>query len=240
MKTLAIDSGNTRLKFAVFENGAAGSGAQSIANLALPEASWKEVLAAHGQPERIIVSNVAGERMRGVLASSLQLFSATPTWIRAQANQCGVTNRYENPGQLGSDRWAALIGAWAREKNACLVVNMGTATTVDALSANGEFLGGLILPGFELMRESLAKGTAALTLADGKASAFPRNTADAIWNGCVMAQAGAIERMRGQLPESANCLISGGAAPLLLPALNMQCIVVDNLVLEGLARIAAE
>lgn len=239
MKILAIDCGNTRLKFACFDTGAVDREVrQEHADPALPDGMWKPVFDLFGQPERIVISNVAGEKMRGLLATSLQLFSVEPMWVRTQARQCGVTNLYTDPGQLGSDRWAALIGARARERGPCLVVNAGTATTVDALSAEGEFLGGLILPGFDLMRESLATGTAALTLAPGNDAEFPRNTADAIWNGCVLAQAGAIDRMRARLPESSACLLSGGAAKLFRPALNMPTLLVDNLVLEGLIQIA--
>jgi type III pantothenate kinase len=187
-----------------------------------------------------VVSNVASDSVRAQLARALQGFSADPLWIRAQEKQCGVTNLYLDPGQLGSDRWAALIGAWTREHGACLIVGAGTATTVDALSASGEFLGGLILPGLDMMREALAAGTARLSLDAGHDAEFPRNTADAIWNGCMAAQLGAIGRMRRVLSESAPILLSGGAARLLQPALNSPVNVVDNLVLEGLAQIAMD
>jgi type III pantothenate kinase len=241
MKVLAIDRGNSRLKFAVSGDGAEGS--QSLPFVDEAEAlgvSWKQVRTARGEPDCIVISNVAGERAGKVLAQSLRVFAAEPRWLISAARQCGVTNRYDNPTQLGSDRWAALIGAWARVHGACLVVNAGTATTVDALSAEGEFLGGLIVPGFSMMREALSSGTAALPLTDGHAAEFPRNTADAIWNGCLAAQAGAIERMGKKLPASAACLLSGGAAGILRPALNMPASVVDNLVLEGLMHIARE
>jgi type III pantothenate kinase len=241
MKVLAIDCGNSRIKAALL---GAGPGAPEIAleleSLSSADGQWQAFLARCAQAERIVVANVAGAAIAQRLAESLRRFAAEPRWVRARELQCGVTNRYDDPAQLGADRWAALIGAWALERDACLVVNAGTATTIDALSARGEFLGGVILPGLALMRAALAQGTAALPLATGSPAAFPRNTGDAIWNGCILAQAGAIERMWRQLPESATCLLSGGAAGELYPALNMPCLVVDNLVLQGLLLIAQE
>jgi type III pantothenate kinase len=241
MKILAIDCGNTRLKCAWFEDAAlAEAKALDYRDFPALEAALKARGGRFGQPERIVVSNVAGDKVRGQLARALQVLDAEPLWIRARARQCGVTNLYSDPGQLGSDRWAALIGAWMRERGACLVVGAGTATTVDALSVAGEFLGGLILPGLDMMREALSAGTAGLSLVAGRDAEFPRNTADAIWSGCMAAQLGAIERMRHRLPESASILMSGGAARLLQPALNRPGNVVDNLVLEGLAQIAMD
>jgi type III pantothenate kinase len=241
MKVLVIDCGNSRLKYAWFDNAVAGEAAAlGHQELAALDARLQAGSKQFGTPDRVVISNVAGDQVRDALAKSLRIFSTEPRWIRAQARQCGVTNLYTDPDQLGSDRWAALIGAWARERKACLVVSAGTATTVDALSATGDFRGGLILPGLDLMRESLATGTAELPLVAGRNAEFPRNTADAIWNGCMAAQLGAIGRVRRLLPESATCLLSGGAAQYLYSGLNTPCLVVDNLVLEGLAHIAME
>src|SRR5205085_12624801 len=126
-----------------------------------------------------------------------------------------VTNRYDTL-QPGADRWAALLGAWHRQRGACLVVGAGTATTADLLSTRGEFRGGIIFPGLELMKRSLAENTTRLPFAEGAWAEEPRNTADAIETGVLQAQAGAIERMYAQLTRvegsSAACLISGGAA----------------------------
>jgi type III pantothenate kinase len=122
----------------------------------------------------------------------------------------------------------------------CLVVMCGTATTVDLLSAEGRFAGGLILPGLDLMRASLASGTADLPAAAGAFAEQPRNTFDAIASGAIQATAGAIERMFHQLDPARDplCLISGGAAASVSPRLTIPHRVVGNLVLEGLARCA--
>ncbi|MDP1674349.1 MAG: type III pantothenate kinase, partial [Burkholderiales bacterium] len=145
---------------------------------------------------------------------------------------------------LGPDRWAALVGAWQLTGAACVVVNAGTTMTVDALGGDGVFLGGCILPGARLMRESLARDTARLAQRDGAFSYFPDNTGDAIFSGAVNALAGAVERVAKYLGEINGSpppvLLSGGDAPLVEKRLNAQVTVVDNLVLEGLARIAAQ
>ena len=95
-----------------------------------------------------------GKRSRSIFAiSGRHLHSAH--FIGAREKQCGVRNGYAKPAQLGSDRWAALIAAWHLVQRKCLVVDSGTATTIDTLSGQGEFVGGLILPGVELMQRSL-------------------------------------------------------------------------------------
>ncbi|MEK6594529.1 MAG: type III pantothenate kinase, partial [Pseudomonadota bacterium] len=146
--------------------------------------------------------------------------------------------------QLGADRWAALIGAWHRFHGPCLVVGAGTTVTVDALSGEGVFLGGLIIPGFELMRGSLARNTAQLKLQDGDFHYFPDNTANAIMSGAINALCGAVERMLGFMQETGEVMpcvvLSGGVAGLLADRLNARVEVVDNLVLEGLLSIALD
>jgi type III pantothenate kinase len=116
--------------------------------------------------------------------------------------------------------------------------------TVDALSGDGVFLGGVIVPGLDLMRASLDRGTAQLKLRQGAFYYFPDNTADAIVSGAVNALAGVIDRMRGYMEETGQgtplVVLSGGAAALIKPRLNVAVELVDNLVLEGLLEIAKQ
>ena len=153
-----------------------------------------------------------------------------------------MTSHYRDPAQLGSDRWAALVAARHASPANQLVVNAGTALTVDALRADGVFAGGLIVPGPALMRRSLGAATAQLRLTDGIFEPFPRSTPDAITTGSVQAAIGAIERMReamtaaGFAPE--RIVLSGGGAPELEPHLPMPVTLNDNLVLDGIALIA--
>jgi type III pantothenate kinase len=130
-----------------------------------------------------------------------------------------------------------MIAAWQRVHDACLVVNCGTATTVDALSAQGEFIGGLILPGVYLQHQSLLGNTAQLEEEDGVLCEFPRNTADAIHSGIMRATLGAIEHQYSMLAQqhaNVRCVLSGGAADKVRAQLGMPLDCVNNLVLHGL------
>jgi type III pantothenate kinase len=120
------------------------------------------------------------------------------------------------------------------------VVTAGTATTVDVLRGDGRFVGGVILPGLELMKRSLARDTAGLPLAKGRFAGEPRNTADAIETGCLLAQAGAIERAFATMEPGAACVLAGGSARRIARHLSIPVRLVDNLVLEGLVRIAED
>ncbi len=235
---LLLDLGNTRLKWGVHDGLEwLERGACEYAELA----ALGERLAGRAGITRAVGTNVAGAAAAGAVAAVLP--GHVPlSWNRPQVAQCGVRNGYLNVAQLGADRWAALIGARRAHRGPALVVMAGTATTVDLLAADGQFLGGLILPGLVLMRRSLARDTADLPFADGVYETFPRRTEDAIVSGCLEAQAGAIERMFGRLPAGADavCLLGGGAAPAIAPRLTVPFRQVDNLVLDGLAQIAAE
>jgi type III pantothenate kinase len=250
---LLIDAGNMRIKWALVSgadwlcSGAtptaqAGRLAQEIAERLArqkPGTSLQDI-------RQIWASNVAGEACAQQIRSIGAATSVQPHFVAAREKQCGVRNRYAEPLQLGSDRWAALIAAWHLVQRACLVVDSGTATTVDALSAKGEFVGGLILPGVELMQRSLASAASQLGPAQGVYAPFPQNSADAIFSGAIQASCGAIERQYNLLDDDrAPLLLSGGAAKLLFTHLGRQrCSsppqVVDNLVLQGLLLMAQE
>ena len=237
---LVIDAGNSRIKWGTHD------GNQWIKLSSLENSRAAELKSCFAQlpsVQMVVVSNVAGELLRGQLAAVLPA-NPTPRWIKSVSAQCGVRNGYADPAQLGCDRWAALIGALRLAGGPALVVNAGTALTVDALTAAGEFLGGIIVPGAELMCQALAAGTAALRFQPGRFGRFPTATGDAILSGAIDAMCGAIERMARFLDVAGQaaprCVLSGGGAPLLAPHLNLEVKVVDNLVLEGLLVIARE
>ena len=237
---LLIDAGNSRVKWGWHD----GRRWANIATVSLIEfaASSDHInpfSATHADPARIVISNVAGPGAHQLLINWTSIFDAEPLWLKGEAERCGVRNGYEQPEQLGPDRWAALIAARALEPRPCVVVNAGTATTVDMLSADGEFLGGLIVPGVELMRFVLHEHTGRLPLQEGQFVERPCNTLDAIETGCRHAQAGAVERLHRQMGSSAACLVSGGGGPSLIERLELPARYVENLVLEGLAHIAA-
>ena len=156
---LAVDAGNTRIKWGLHDgNSWQAKGWVATADAAGLGDAWKDLAA----PERIVASNVAGPQVAMQIEEACKGWPARIQWIVAVESQCGVSNGYEIPSQLGSDRWAALIAARAIAPEGCVVVNAGTAMTVDALTADGVFLGGLIVPGLATMLRALAENTAAI------------------------------------------------------------------------------
>lgn len=242
MSLLLFDVGNSRCKWAWLVNGL--SVRQGVIDNTDTEA-WaclKKEFSVLDAPGKILASNVAGAGYAEKLFDLVLVWARPVQLIVAQPLQCGVKNLYQHPAQLGSDRWAALIAAWQTIRGACLVVNCGTATTVDALSEKGEFLGGMILPGIKLMQDSLSYNTAQLGYDAGTLRDFPQNTPDAILSGVLRATLGVIQHQYSLLASRCitRCIISGGAGKVLLPHLGAECVYMDNLVLQGLQIIAQE
>lgn len=238
---LLLDIGNSRVKWALANHAewlAEGISPRGESDSLLQE--WDRFPA----PEKIIASNVAGQAPAQLFSAYWQARNVPLHWARPSPASSGVRNLYDQPQQLGSDRWAALIGAWDRVHDACLVVSAGTAVTVDALNAQGEFMGGLILPGKRLMLESLDAGTHALANVAGQVTDFPRNTADAINSGVASALAGAVQtawqRLVSTSAKSPACILTGGDADWLANQLQIGVIIAPRLVLEGLLAMARE
>ncbi|RNF29467.1 pantothenate kinase [Massilia aurea] len=237
---LLVDAGNTRVKWALADADAVpgawrSNGAVLHAQLDEAAAEWT----AAGVT-RALVSNVAGPQLAARIAALLPT-GIEVEWFASTFERAGLRNGYREPGRLGCDRFAAAIGARALAPGQDLVVaTCGTATTVDAVTADGLFVGGMILPGLALMASSLATNTAQLPqVAPGALPAlFGDNTNDAILSGVLSAQAGAIERAVAGHRATA-CIVSGGAAPTIAPALKVAHQVVDNIVLVGLQVAAA-
>ncbi|HEX6829113.1 MAG TPA: type III pantothenate kinase, partial [Burkholderiales bacterium] len=230
MIVLAVDAGNTRIKWGLHTGGGwSAVGAVAHARREDLGESWA-VLEA---PGRIAISNVAGAETESFLRGLLGRWDAEQLWIRSRAGQCGVRNGYRDPAQLGCDRWAALIAARRLDPGPVLVVTAGTAMTADALTGEGLFVGGIIVPGTQLMKRALAGNTAGLQEAAGVFQEFPGSTADAMESGAIHALAGAVERMAALLAARGGgpprCVLSGGAAEALAPRLGLPARRVDNL-----------
>ena len=251
---LLIDAGNTRVKWALTASVEApaslvmGWQAEgSVTNDALTGlvGQWRAAGLRAADISAVWISNVAGAATAKQLAQALTDAGIEPDalhWFASLPACAGVRNAYRDPSQLGCDRFAALIGARHHHPDRdLLVVNAGTATTVDALKADGCFIGGMILPGLGTMARSLAVNTAQLP-AVGEVlleHALADNTQQAIISGCIQAQAGAIERAFAQHPGQAPlCLMSGGAATFIAPHLQVPHLLVPNLVLAGLHKVA--
>ena len=250
MSFLAIDIGNTRLKWALYEQPRPGAalmtqGAVFLETIdTLAETDWRSLPA----PASMLGCVVAGDGVKRRVEEQLELWELEPRWVVSSAKACGVVNGYDHPVRLGVDRWTALIGARQRvlasgKARAALVVMVGTAVTVDALDETGRFLGGLILPGFGLMLRALEMGTAGLKAPTGEAVDFPTNTSDALMSGGADAIAGAVERMHRKLMQRTGqeplLLMSGGAAVKLSPITDLPFETVDTLIFDGLLHLQA-
>ena len=248
MNFLAIDIGNTRLKWAQYSSPKPGAvllshGAVFLETIdSLADKEWRALPA----PGSVLGCVVAGEGVKRRVEEQLELWDVEPRWVVSGASACGVTNSYDHPSRLGVDRWVALIGARHRvlaqgASRPALVVMVGTAVTVDALDASGRFLGGLILPGFGLMLRALEMGTAGLKAPTGEAVDFPTNTSDALMSGGADAIAGAVERMHRKLlartGESPLLMMTGGAAVKLAPITDLPFETIDTLIFEGLLQL---
>ena len=236
---LAIDAGNTRIKWGLHD----GSGWKSLGAISTSDSSsLREAMRSVLPARKAVASNVAGARVRADIARCMDA-GAEITFIQSESRQLGVENGYRDPTQLGTDRWAALIAAHhAGERGHKLVVNAGTALTIDALAADGRFMGGLIVPGPALMRHSLDRGTAGLRLTEGILQDFPGSTPDAITSGAIQAAAGAVQRLAGLMAASGcppgRIILSGGAAAEIAASLPFTTTLHENLVLDGLLLIA--
>jgi type III pantothenate kinase len=253
MGMLLIDVGNTRIKWALTAMPQPGdlagawldSGSAALGELVALSERWRKLAVT-----RILVSNVAGEHVQERLQTLLEtVFGAAvrPHWFVSLPQLAGLRNAYRDPAQLGCDRFAAALGAQRLfPQQTLLVATCGTATTIDAVSADGVFSGGMILPGLGLMATSLARSTARLPHVTDHVQVntlFADNTDDAIISGCINAQVGAIERAFALLGRQSGahilCVVAGGSAALVAPYLSIAHETVDNLVLIGLQTAAA-
>jgi type III pantothenate kinase len=246
---LLIDVGNTRLKWAVLDNGSLGP------QQAQPHAGWTadhirtHVLANTARPSRVIVSNVGGEQLATILREAVAAeWGLEPKFPVSIARAGGIENAYPVPQQLGVDRWMAMIGARAKVPGPACVVSVGTAMTVDGVTAQGRHVGGLILPGPDLMVSSLLTNTSDLAARSvpmpSGASLFADNTRSAIHQGSVHALAALVDRAMSTLQSSCGTrptlLMTGGAAPRIEPLVAGPVVGVPDLVLRGLAVLADE
>lgn len=246
---LAIDAGNSRTKWGVFDE--AG---ELKAHGVIPNSAISAIpMPVEWQPcKRVVISNVGGEGLEESIRGLLAPLGKPIRWVKASAQACGVTNSYEHPQLLGADRWAAVIAAWQQYHAPCVVVSAGTALTVDALGVGpdgkGIFHGGLIVPGLKLTEECLAKGTADISHASGTMQYFPTTTGDAIYTGALSAMAGAVNSMLVKLEQQANrkphCILSGGDAAALAEMLKHyeaeKLVIAEHLVLQGLLFLEEE
>ena len=264
MKRLLLDAGNTRLKWAVCEEGQLSQ--QGSLTYEWPSLEnqlntvFSKLLVEAGPLDGVVLSNVVGKKLTAVLQKvfdGMHLGGEPPKQslplaienVTAQPNAYDVCCAYENPAQLGADRWAALVAARhygiGDTTGASCIIDSGTALTVDVLTADGRHAGGIIIPGMEMMVSSLVDNTEGVFASD-QAELSPlavTNTAAAVQAGVGAAMRGAVQQVlqycREEFGETPACVLTGGNAQRLLPDLPDSTRLEPDWVLKGLAIIAA-
>lgn len=247
---LVVDIGNSRIKWAVI----GPDGMSGIAAADLDKASPTPLAAiadAIGgvRIERIVATNVAGAAVAAALSSLAAGFNAELTHVRPTTSEYGVHCAYADPSRLGADRWVAVVAAHRLIEGAAAVIDAGTTVTLDVVTASGEHLGGLIMPGPGLTAATLGAET------DGIGPTEPAerhvsgvgllgtSTNGAVANGAMLALAAGIDRaiaeVARELQTSLTVILTGGLARTLEPWLESAVSYRPHFVLEGLAEIAA-
>ncbi len=247
MRALLMDIGNSRIKWGVLEKGCV----QRTGHISQDRIREKglQVLTTRipRRVDEVFASNVAGTsfatRLSGVVGMHCE---CDVRFARTERSGWGVTNSYTQPRRMGVDRWVAMIGAWSEIQSSCLIVDVGTAMTVDALDDDGHHIGGQIIPGVSTMATALAAATSDIPQvkpAPGRGGAdlsmFARNTAAAVREGAQNAVVGAIDRSIRTLQSNAyepTVVLTGGDSSRILNALCESPLHRPHLVLQGLAH----
>ncbi len=242
--TWVVDIGNSSIKWAEYEAGAITAPHSYLRPGATVAKELDSIWGDLESPGEMICSCVAGDKYeRSFKQWCKKTWGLVPVFVRATEQACGVSNAYIKANRLGADRWAALIAAKRLVSGPCCIIDCGTAITIDVLQEDGQHLGGLILPGLTLMRESLSGRTQMLIEeSEGdNTTLFARNTADAINGGALYTVVATLDRIYSDVEQALGVkvgrIITGGDAEGLLHLLHSEPDFVPDLVLQGLAVI---
>lgn len=246
MRALLFDAGNTRLKWGLFDNNRI-SKTGSVSRQKLHDDGYAALTTKLPRDvTRAIMSNVAGPGFATRLSAEIRLHSNIDlAFAHVEREAFGIRCAYRQPRQLGVDRWVAMVGAWTEYRTSLLVVDAGTAITIDAIDKTGTHLGGQIIPGLQMMRDTLNVGTSDIKADEKRRRSpaeglgiFAKNTTDAVHAGALAASCGAIElslkRMKGA-GLNPKIVLTGGDASRILKHMNSKAIHCPNLVLQGLS-----
>lgn len=229
---LQIDLGNSRIKWRLCDEFCSlGSGVALLCDNWL----WLQDLAKF-EPKCIQVSSVLADTSNSALASACHSLSfPVPKFAKSLPAFGQLKNGYKDPAQLGVDRWLALIAAQECEPGACVVVDSGSALTVDMVDANCRHVGGYIAPGLSMARRSLSQETSLIDVSDGKGGLAPgRTTSSAVEHAVRIMGVGLISKAIVDINASA-VFLTGGDAYVWAPYFN-DAVVKPELVLEGLGH----
>ena len=241
MKLLLIDIGNSAFKWRYADQAGMREGGCLHAGSwqSLPDA-WRVL-----SPDAIWLASVVGEQAtQSILALLAAQFDCPLHHVRAGKQLLGVQSGYQQPLRLGVDRWLGVVEGFQRV-GACIVIDAGSAITLDAVTASGQHLGGYILPGLAMMEQALLGATAEVVFdVAARESTVPGTTTQqAVQNGVLMMAAAGIERaivaFQKQLQDTGKILVTGGDAAVLVPHLRVPVVQVSNLVLASLERLAS-
>ncbi len=245
MRALFLDIGNTALKWRYYADSVVCQGD------AVHRRDWSclQQIEAIDWPrlDRIEVASVAGREADPVLAAAIASLGgqAKPRFYYSCASDAGIVNAYSEPHRLGVDRWLAVIEAWHRY-GAAIIVDCGSALTLDAVNEAGEHLGGYIVPGLAMLERSLIQGTGSVRVDDGfvEDSLVPgRSTSEGVRNGIMSMTVAfitdAVVALRQGLPDTAPVLLTGGDAVRVARVLPIVTELAPDLVLDGLERVTA-
>lgn len=242
---LLIDIGNTNLKWSLMVNGHKTPISSKSHKIITPEALAQSCWGMIETPDRIYMANVAGEVLGRGLSKWMQTtWGRSPTILLATHKTLGVTNGYRNPSQLGVDRWLTLLAVRAHVAGPVCIVDCGTALTIDLMTDEGIHHGGMILPGLNLMRESLLRDTKIPRVTDVEVeSMFAHDTAAAVASAALHASAALIERAmqeaQGDYIGTPKLILTGSDAEAIASLLSMPYEIDSGLVMKGLALFAA-
>lgn len=239
---LELDIGNTRSKWRLLDGG------QSLALGALDTAALKRgelpVAWSDIRPRRLRAANVAGEAVADALAGlARDRFGVEAEFARVRANCAGVTCGYREPGRLGVDRWLSVLAAHRLDPRAALIVDCGSAVTLDLLDTGGQHLGGYILPGLGPMRRALYSDTDAVKVEracfPGMSLAPGQDTGEAVNRGLPLMVLGAVEHALAELRRTTDgeplLWLTGGDGEFFSSLFSQPHELIPELVLDGLA-----
>lgn len=244
---LAVDIGNTNIVFGVF-TGETLNHTFRVSTVRTRTADEyvvliEQLLIRRGvQPREIDAAIIASvvPPLTEVLAESLRLAVARDPIVVGPGVKTGVSVLYENPKDVGADRIVNAVAAFERVKGAVIVVDFGTATTFDCISAKAEYVGGVIVPGIQISLDALLKQAAKLSRVELSAPprVVGRNTTHAIQSGAVHGYAclvdGLVRKLARELGYECQVIATGGLANLVAPHTETLTTVDQNLTLDGL------
>lgn len=242
---LLMDVGNSRIKTAVTTVNGLHELKPFAYYLSNCESLLSDQIDGLEAPHKVLVANVGGEAIADRITACIQRhWRKEPEFVQVPGKWGGLVNGYADIGQLGVDRWLGLLAAWTRYRRFVCVVSCGTAVTIDGATGEGRHLGGVIIPGLELMQRSLNQATKGINASriSNPICEFGQATNTCVSNGAMYAICSLVKNVIADLEssygEQPSLVVTGGDAATVGGNLSIPFALRPALVLEGLAIIA--